>query len=39
MIEFCDRYRSELRYVERHRNDIDIDGLRQELQTRHLLTV
>ncbi len=35
MIVFCDRYRSELRYVERHRADIDIDGLRQELNTRH----
>jgi len=39
MIEFCDRYRGELRYIERHRNDVDIDGLRQELNTRYLLTV
>jgi LPS sulfotransferase NodH len=39
MILFCDRYRSELRYIERHRADIDIDGLRQELNTRHALAV
>jgi len=39
MIEFCDRYRSELRYIERHRTDIDVDGLRQELNTRHALAV
>ena len=39
MIAFCDRYRNELRYVERHRADIDIDGLRQELNTRHRLDV
>jgi LPS sulfotransferase NodH len=39
MVEFCDRYRSELRYVERHRNDVDIDGLRQDLYARHQLSV
>ena len=38
MIDFCDRYRTELRYVERHRANIDIDGLRQELNARHSLT-
>jgi len=39
MIRFCDRYRTELRYIERHRADIDIDGLRQELNIRHALGV
>jgi LPS sulfotransferase NodH len=39
MIRFCDRYRTELRYIERHRSDVDIDGLRQELNTRHALGV
>jgi len=37
MIRFCDRYRTELRYIERHRLDVDIDGLRQELNTRYAL--
>jgi LPS sulfotransferase NodH len=35
MIEFCDRYRTELRYVERHRSGADIDALKLELNTRH----
>jgi LPS sulfotransferase NodH len=37
MIDFCDRYRSELRYIERHRVDIDVDGLRQDLNDRFAL--
>jgi LPS sulfotransferase NodH len=39
MIVFCDRYRSELRYIDRHRRDVDIDGLWLELKNRHSLTV
>jgi LPS sulfotransferase NodH len=39
MIDFCDRYRNELRYVDRHRLDLDIGGLRQELNTRYALGV
>lgn len=39
LILFCDRYRSELRYIERHRLDVDIDGLRQELNVRHQLAL
>jgi LPS sulfotransferase NodH len=39
MIEFCDRYRNELRYVERHRGDVDIDGLWLELKAHHALAV
>jgi LPS sulfotransferase NodH len=27
LVVFCDRYRSELRYIDRHRRDVDIDGL------------
>lgn len=37
MIRFCDRYRDELRYIERHRNDVDVEGLRQELNDRFAL--
>ncbi len=37
MIEFCERYRTELREVELRRSAIDIAGLRQELNTRHAL--
>ena len=39
MIVFCDRYRSELRYIERHRGDVDVDGLWLDLKNRHSLTV
>jgi LPS sulfotransferase NodH len=39
MIVFCDRYRRELRYLDLHRGDADIDGLCQELRDRHSLAV
>ncbi|MGA8402837.1 MAG: Stf0 family sulfotransferase [Stellaceae bacterium] len=39
MVVFCDRYRNELHYIERHRNDVDVTALRQELNTRHALAV
>jgi LPS sulfotransferase NodH len=39
LVEFSDRYRNELRHVERHRLDLGIDELRQELNTRHALIV
>jgi hypothetical protein len=39
MIVFCDRYRSELRYIDRHRRDVDIDALWPELKNRYSLTV
>lgn len=39
MILFCDRYRSELRYLDCHRADSDIDGLRHELNARYGLEV
>jgi LPS sulfotransferase NodH len=39
MIVFCDRYRTQLRYIDRHRADVDIDSLRQELSTRFALGV
>ena len=39
MIVFCDRYRNELRYIDRRRPDIDVDGLRQELNDRFALGV
>ncbi len=37
MVAFCDRYREELRCIERRRNDVDVNALRQELNTRHRL--
>jgi LPS sulfotransferase NodH len=39
MIAFCDRYRSELRYLDRRREEVDIEALSQELTNRHGLTV
>jgi LPS sulfotransferase NodH len=39
MIAFCHRYQGELRHIDRHRRDIDIDGLRQKLRNRHSLAV
>lgn len=39
MVVFCDRYRNELRYIERRRLDVDIDALRHELNARHALGV
>jgi len=39
MIEFYERYRNELRYVEYHRDNVNIDWLRQELSTRFSLAV
>jgi LPS sulfotransferase NodH len=39
MIDFCDRYRNELRHLDRHRSAVDIDGLRQELNTRYALGI
>ena len=39
MIRFCDRYRGELRSIERRRCDINIDELRQELSSRHALSL
>jgi len=35
MIQFGDRYRSELRYIEHHRHAVDIEALRRELNARH----
>ena len=39
MIRFCDRYRNELRQIDRHRVDIDIETLRRELSSHHHLVV
>ena len=39
MIRFCDRYRGELRSIERRRCDINIDELRQALSSRHALSL
>jgi trehalose 2-sulfotransferase len=39
MIDFCHRYRGELQRVEGFRLTVDIEGLRQELNARHGLTV
>jgi LPS sulfotransferase NodH len=39
MIDFCARYRSELREVELRRSAVDLEGLRRELTTRHALAL